>query len=401
MKRFACLVIAILSLVGSSVTAVSCITVVMPDTEQGGSLPVINSFIADPNSITLGASSMISWNVSNATRVSIDQGIGSVGLIGSTSVSPGTTTTYTLTATNASGSTTATTRVLVAGTPSSSVSEGPPIINSFTASPTTIPAGSSTTLNWNVSNATSVSINPTVGTVGTSGSTSISPTTTTNYTLTASNATGTTVATIQVLVTALTPSPSLIGLPFIHWFSADPESIVAGEVSILSWSVSNANSVTISPTIVGNPRGSVDASGSLPIAPSVSTTYTLTAANAAGTSSQSVTIIVNPQPAVSPSLNWAGTWQTNWGTMHLSQSAGQVTGTYEHDNGKIIGSISKNMLGNILVGTWSESPSYAPPNDAGDIEWVMSPDFNSFKGYWRYGSSGEWDGTWNGTRLSP
>jgi len=401
MKRLAWIIIAILLLIGLSVTAVSCITVVVPDAEQGGSLPVINSFIADPNSITLGAYSMISWSVSNATRVSIDQGMGSVGLTGSTSVSPDMTTTYTLTATNARGSATATTQILVMGTSSSSVSEGSPIINAFTASSTTVPAGSLTTLNWDVSNATSVSINPTVGAVGTSGSTSISPTTTTNYTLTASNATGTTVATIQVLVTALTPSSSLTGLPFIHWFSADPESIVAGEVSILSWSVSNADSVTISPTIVRNLGGSVDASGSAPISPSVTTNYTLTAANAAGTSSETITIIVNPQPAVSPSLNWAGTWQTNWGTMHLSQSAGQVTGTYEHDNGKIIGYISKNMLGNILVGTWSESPSYAPPNDAGDIEWVMSPDFNSFTGYWRYGSSGEWDGTWDATRLSP
>ena len=88
--------------------------------------------------------------------------------------------------------------------------------------------------------------------------------------------------------------------------------------------------------------------------------------------------------------------------MHLSQSAGQVTGTYSWDDGKIVGYISKNLSGNILVGTWSEEPTYAPPYDAGDIEWTMAPDFNSFTGCWRYGSSGEWeDCMWQGTRIAP
>jgi hypothetical protein len=404
MKRHAWLIIAVLLLIGLSVTAVSCITVVMPDTEQGDSLPVINSFVSDPNSITPGASSMLSWNVSNATTVSIDRGIGSVGLTGSTSVSPGTTTTYTLTATNASGSMAAATQVLVVGTPSPTVPGGLPIINSFTATPPIILAASSATLSWDVSNTTSVSISPAVGIVGTAGSTSVSPSTTTNYTLTASNAAGTTVATIQVVVPTVTPSPSSTGLPIVHWFSANPESIVAGESSTLSWSVSNASSVIINPTPYRQ-LGSIDPAGNASVSPSMTTTYTLTATNSAGALSESVTVMVNPQPGTLPSFDWAGTWDTNWGIMHLSQSAGQVTGTYEHDNGKIVGYISKNLSGNILVGTWSESPSYAPPNDAGDIEWVASPDFNSFTGKWRYGSSSEWDsdwdGTWSGTRLTP
>lgn len=75
--------------------------------------PIINIFSADPATITEGESSTLSWNVTDATNVSIDNGLGSVALTGTTSVSPSKTTTYTLTATNASGSVTSTTTITV------------------------------------------------------------------------------------------------------------------------------------------------------------------------------------------------------------------------------------------------------------------------------------------------
>jgi hypothetical protein len=134
------------------------------------------------------------------------------------------------------------------------------------------------------------------------------------------------------------------------------------------------------------------------VSPSVTTAYALTAINEVGSVDQTITVMVIPQTV---DLNWSGTWDTNWGTMHLTQSLGKVTGTYDYDDGKIEGYISKNLSGNILVGTWSEYPSYAPPDDAGDIEFTMSSDGNSFTGQWRYGSSGDWYGDWNGTRITP
>jgi len=75
--------------------------------------PIINSFSANPSTITVGESSTLSWSVTDATTVAIDQSIGSVSLISTTPISPTTTTTYTLTATNAAGSVTATTTVTV------------------------------------------------------------------------------------------------------------------------------------------------------------------------------------------------------------------------------------------------------------------------------------------------
>ncbi len=68
-------------------------------------MPAIDSFTAQPASIVAGQTSTLSWNVSNAGTVSIDQGIGAV--TGNTlTLSPASTTTYTLTAANGNGSAT-------------------------------------------------------------------------------------------------------------------------------------------------------------------------------------------------------------------------------------------------------------------------------------------------------
>jgi chitodextrinase len=72
-----------------------------------GSGPAITSFTATPSALAAGQSATLSWNVSGASAVSIDNGIGSVSPAASTTVSPQQTTTYTLTATNTAGTATA------------------------------------------------------------------------------------------------------------------------------------------------------------------------------------------------------------------------------------------------------------------------------------------------------
>jgi len=76
-------------------------------------VPIINSFSADPLTITAGESSNLSWSVTDATTVTIDNGIDSVTLSGTTTVTPATTTTYTLKATNSTGSVTASITIAV------------------------------------------------------------------------------------------------------------------------------------------------------------------------------------------------------------------------------------------------------------------------------------------------
>ena len=78
-----------------------------------------------------------------------------------------------------------------------------PIVLNFSASPSTINQGGSSTLSWSVSDADTLTITPDVGTVASSGSTSVSPGVTTTYTLIATNSAGSTAASVTVNVQAL------------------------------------------------------------------------------------------------------------------------------------------------------------------------------------------------------
>ena len=156
----------------------------------------IHSFGASPESIDTGESSTLSWSVSGATVVFIDQGVGNVGLTGTRTVSPSTATSYALTAANKFGSITAVAQVVI--TEEAAIT---PIIGSFAAAPNSIVHGETSKLTWNVSEKAEVVIVPGVGNVGQTGSKTVSPEATTIYTLTATNESGRVAATTQVRVT--------------------------------------------------------------------------------------------------------------------------------------------------------------------------------------------------------
>jgi peptidoglycan-associated lipoprotein len=75
------------------------------------------------------------------------------------------------------------------------------------ASPTSIKKGESTTLSWNSTDATSLTIEPEVGAVTAQGSTKVSPSDSTSYTITASGPGGSASATASVSVAAPPPPP--------------------------------------------------------------------------------------------------------------------------------------------------------------------------------------------------
>lgn len=77
--------------------------------------PTIASFTASPGSITPGQSATLSWQVTGAAQITIDNGIGTVQASGSATVTPGQTLTYQLTATNGNGTTSRQAIVTVAG----------------------------------------------------------------------------------------------------------------------------------------------------------------------------------------------------------------------------------------------------------------------------------------------
>jgi peptidoglycan hydrolase-like protein with peptidoglycan-binding domain len=90
---------------------------------EGSGPPIINSFTANPSSITSGNSSVLSWSVSGASSTILDNGIGDVSDQTSTTVSPSQTTTYTLTVANSAGSST-TAQATVTVSPASSGAGG-------------------------------------------------------------------------------------------------------------------------------------------------------------------------------------------------------------------------------------------------------------------------------------
>jgi hypothetical protein len=168
-------------------------------TSGKGSYPAITSFTANPTSINSGSSSTLSWATTGATSIAITPGtFTSTSASGSTNVSPPATTTYTLTATNDAGPAISTATVSINGS-----TPGKPTISSFSANPTSIASGSSSTLSWTTTGATTIAITPGIFTTAfPTGSASFSPTVTTTYTLTATNASGSVTSTATVTLIA-------------------------------------------------------------------------------------------------------------------------------------------------------------------------------------------------------
>jgi hypothetical protein len=209
-----------------SISANATITVTTPNA-------TLLACYASPANIILGESSTLNYQSQNATSVSIDQGVGAVGLGGSVAVTPAVSTTYTVTATNGTNKTTSSCSIAV------QVTAGPlPKIIQFSASPMSILSGQSSTLLWVVDNATSQTIT-TLGTVVAAGSQSVSPTATTTYTLTATNAAGSVTATATVTVTQI-PNPIVVS------FTATPNpQTTPGGAVVLNCQTQNAASITM------------------------------------------------------------------------------------------------------------------------------------------------------------
>ncbi len=190
-------VLALTLLACAAMAGCTAATLTKPPTGNGA-VPVITSFSAAPASINSGSSSALSWAATGATSIAITPGtFTSAAASGSTTVGPTVTTTYTLTATNATGSAKSTQTVTV------NAAASKPTISSFTASPASINSGSSSTLNWATTQATSIAITPgTFTSTSASGSTNVSPTVTTTYTLTATNAVGSSTANATVTIGA-------------------------------------------------------------------------------------------------------------------------------------------------------------------------------------------------------
>ncbi len=253
-------------------------TAINHDCPTNDPAPTCDALTATPSTIVTGNSATLAWQTSNATRVSIDNGIGDVVADGSRVVTPVTSTTYNLTVYGTQG------RTANCSVPVTVSSDPVPVCEYFTATPNTLPAaGGQVNLNWKVTGATNVSISPTIGTVVLIGSQNTNVTANTNFILTATDADGDQV-TCAAPVTLGTNPPAL-SCPNNVSFTASDYSITRGGQSTLNWSTNNIDFVSIS--IIG----STALSGSTTVEPSSNTTYILTARK--GTQSIDCPITIN------------------------------------------------------------------------------------------------------------
>jgi len=152
----------------------------------------------------------------------------------------------------------------------------------ISADPVSIPYGTSSTLTWTSTNATSCTIDQGIGAVNAGGTATVFPTTTTTYTITATGPGGTATASTMVTVTTPPPAPTVS-------ISANPTSIQSGGSATLTWSSTNADSRTIDQGI-----GTVNPTGTTTVSPTATTTYTITATGTGGTIFASATVTVLP-----------------------------------------------------------------------------------------------------------
>ncbi len=191
--------------------------------------PIIHSFIATPSTVSAGKSSTLTWDVTGATQISVDNSLGVQGGTTAT-VSPSLTTTYTLTAIGPGGSATATAVVTVGAAVNA------PQITFFRASPNFVAIGGTSTLSWAVTGqVTSLSIDSSVGDVTGLTSKPVTVSQDTTYTLTATGPGGTATQTVPVTTHS----------PFLHLEYTDPIAATAKILLLKNATLSTGNKLVL------------------------------------------------------------------------------------------------------------------------------------------------------------
>lgn len=274
-----------------------------------------------PISITSGSSATLSWTTTNTPTTCT----ASNGWSGSKSVSGGSQSTgalvssqmYVISCTNINGTATDQVTVNMGATPAPTVG--------LSLSPTSVTSGQTTTLTWNVTNATSCTGSGYwSGSKNASGGTEVSfaissPST---FTLSCTGPGGSNSDTEVVGLIASPPPPTVA-------ISATPLSIIDGQSTNITWTVSDANTCTAStwpysPNWNGSKSisGGTQSSGAL--VPNGTYTFTLACTNAQGTDQASVSVNVSPVVPINGTISVNSNVASSWA---LSPSVVPPTGS--------------------------------------------------------------------------
>ncbi|AKU90464.1 Outer membrane protein A precursor [Vulgatibacter incomptus] len=260
--------------------------------QEPGDVEIV-AFVARPDRVEAGGSVEVSWETTNADRLSLTANGGDVQLgaaaiqAGSVSVVVDVETTFELTATGKKDGDvkTATATVKILGDAIE--------ILSFTANPTEVEEGKETTLSWKTHGAEAIRIVDGAlnevdlgGQAAPEGSVKVAVASSTTFKLVASKGEEKAEATVTVKVK---------GSPVAN-LSADPARIVHGSTSTLTWQTEDAVSVAIvdeedRPVF----ESSTQLSGTFEVTPSFTTTYRLTAIGATKQAVASAFVEVAPK----------------------------------------------------------------------------------------------------------
>ena len=205
-------------------------------------------------------------------------------------------------------------------TPPSGTTAPAPTISSFTATPASISAGQSVSLAWNVSGATTITIDNGVGTITSGSSATVTPAQTTTYILTASNSTGTVTAKATVTVSTITADTQPPTTPTLSSATARNSTEVD-----LAWTPSTDNvavagyQVLRNSAVLGNVTGSTTSFADTTAQPGATYSYSVRAFDAAA----NVSAVSNSKQVTLPS-----SLPTGGGATCPSPAIGAFTGCY-------------------------------------------------------------------------
>ena len=198
----------------------------------------------------------------------------------------------------------------------------PPTVT-LTSNTGSVTSGSSVTLTWSSTDATSCTASGGwSGSKATSGSASLGPlTTNTTATLTCTGDGGTANDSVAITVTATPVQPTVT-------LSANPGSVMSGGSSTLTWSSTNATNCTAS----GAWSGAKATSGTAPTgALTTQSTFTLSCTGAGGSAQQSTTVSISATPPPAPTVTLTanpltvasgGSSQLTWSSTNATSCTG-------------------------------------------------------------------------------
>lgn len=186
---------------------------------------------ANRTSIDEGDDVRLTWSTSNATNVSINNGVGTVSRSGSDTVSPSSSRTYVLVASGPGGTVWCSETILVDEDTDNDDNDNVRC-DSFTASDTRVDEGDEVTLRWRTTDADDVRINQGVGDVDDDGSERVTIDEDTTFTLTARD--GSDTDTCRVTVRVEDDNDNDRNAPRCTLRVSDTH-INSGESTVLSW----------------------------------------------------------------------------------------------------------------------------------------------------------------------